>query len=398
MNRPRIAIVDTHPIQYHAPWYRVLGGRRDVEVQVLYCHKATPADQAKAGFGVEFDWDVSLLDGYSWEFLPNVAARPELTFRGLDSPELARRILERRYEAVVLNGWHYKSAWQAMRACRKSGTPVLVRSDSHLHSPRNPMNAKVKWPFYRMFIPRLDVCLPVGRWSREYFLHYGARPDRVFEVPHIVDSERIAKEAVGWMERRAELRRRWRLAEEDVVFVFAGKFIQQKRPLDFVRAIGQARSKGARICGLMVGDGFLRPACEAAVKESGAPIRFAGFLNQREMIQAYVAADALVQPSGGETWGLVVNEAMVCGRPCFVSDRVGCGPDLIEEGNTGAIYPCGNVERLAALLEQYADRQTLSAMGEWSRGKIRPYSPTTAAQRLVEAVSFTLERNGCTAA
>ena len=271
----------------------------------------------------------------------------------------------------------------------------MVRSDSHLKTARHPMKVKAKWPFYRLFIPRLDYCLPVGTWSREYFLHYGARPDHVFVLPHIVDSGRIAAEAAEWTAKRVESRQKWGLTETDVVFVFAGKFIERKRPLDFVRGISQAARKGARVAGLMVGDGFLRAACEAEAEKLAAPIRFAGFLNQREIIEAYVASDAMVLPSdGGETWGLVVNEAMVCGRPCILTDYVGCGPDLIDEGKTGAIYPCGDVERLAALLQQYADRQVLSEMGEHARRKIESYSPETAASRLVEVVQRSLKNRG----
>jgi len=66
---------------------------------------------------------------------------------------------------------------------------------------------------------------------------------------------------------------------------------------------------------------------------------------------------------------------------------------LIDEGRTGAIYQCGDVDKLAGLLVQYADPQTLSAMGERSRRKIQPYSPKIAADRLVEAVRLTLKRS-----
>ena len=55
---------------------------------------------------------------------------------------------------------------------------------------------------YRSFIPRLDSCLPVGQWSRDYFLHYGADPRRVFVVPHSVDSCRLVERAVDALERR----------------------------------------------------------------------------------------------------------------------------------------------------------------------------------------------------
>jgi glycosyltransferase involved in cell wall biosynthesis len=383
---PRVAIVSTHPIQYQTPWFRALARQRDVAIQVLYCHKAGPQDQAKAGFGVEFDWDVPLLDGYDWEFLPNVASKPGMGFWGIDTPELSQRIARRDYDAVVLNGWHFKSAWQAMQACWRTGVPAMVRSDSHLRTPRRAVTIGAKWPIYRLFIPRLGGCLAVGTLSREYFLHYGAKPGRVFEVPHVVDADRISSQASALMKKRTELRQKWDLPEEDIVFLFAGKMIGVKRPLDFVRSIGRACRRGARVSGLMVGDGPLRSACADVAKESGAPIRFTGFLNQSEIVAAYVAADALVLPSEWETWGLVVNEAMVCGRPCFLSDQVGCVPDLIEESGTGVSYPCGDVDRLAALLQQYANRDTLQVMGEYARRKIDAFSPQAAADRLIAAV------------
>jgi glycosyltransferase involved in cell wall biosynthesis len=249
----------------------------------------------------------------------------------------------------------------------------------------------MKWPFYRLFVPRLTACLSAGVWSREYFLHYGAQPSRIFEVPHTVDSKRISKEAAYWMERRSELRRKWNLREEDIVYVFPGKIIARKRPMDFVRALAQARRMGAPVAGLMVGDGALREACEAEAKNSGTSFEFTGFLNQTEIIQAYVVADALALPSDGrETWGLVINETMVCGRPCFLSDQVGCGPDLIEEGKTGATFPCEDIDKFAALLKHYADRPILAAMGENARRKVQDLTPESAAAALAKAVESSL--------
>ena len=52
---------------------------------------------------------------------------------------------------------------------------------------------------------------------------------------------------------------------------------------------------------------------------------FAGFRNQSELPRYLAAADVLVLPSdAGETWGLVVNEAMACGLPAIVSRAAGC--------------------------------------------------------------------------
>src|SRR5713226_7957010 len=243
----RLAILTTHAIQYHAPWFRAVGEHPEIELEVLYCHRATPQEQANAGFNVEFDWDVSLLEGYRHRFLQNVARKPSLSgFAGLDTPEIASIVKAENFDAVMVNGWNYKSAWQAMRACWKTKTPVIVRSDSHLHTERSLPKQIAKLPLYRWFIPKVDACCAVGKWSRVYFLHYGARPDRIFIVPHVVDVDFFRKEAQRLRSQRMELRQEWQLDEAPTVFLFAGKFIEKKRPLDFVRAIAGANKNGKR--------------------------------------------------------------------------------------------------------------------------------------------------------
>src|SRR3990172_7079616 len=77
-------------------------------------------------------------------------------------------------------------------------------------------------------------------------------------------------------------------------------------------------------------------------------VRIAGFLNQSELPAAYAAADVFVLPSAfHETWGLVVNEAMNFDLPVVVSDKVGCGADLIEPGRNGFIVPHDDTAQLA---------------------------------------------------
>jgi glycosyltransferase involved in cell wall biosynthesis len=390
----RLAILSTHPIQYHVAWFRAMAARTDLDIHVYYCHQATPQEHSRAGFGVEFDWDISLLDGYPNSFLRNVAKEAgHGKFAGFDTPEVKEIIKRHEYDAVLVNGWHYLSAWQAIYACWHSRVKVIVRSDSHLHSPRNIAKRAVKSFTYRCFIPRFDACLAAGQWSREYFLRYGARPERIFMVPHAIDSERFKIEAKCLEPRRSALRKENDLDENSVVFLFSGKFIRKKRPMDFVCAIEEAVRRNARIQGLMVGDGPLHGECGNYVRERKVPIRFTGFLNQSQIIKGYVVSDALVLPSdGGETWGLVANEAMACARPCIVSDRVGCGPDLIIPQETGSIFPLGNVEALAnSMLELAGDPERMISMGICARSRLINYSVETAVEGIIKSLAATLE-------
>lgn len=389
MPRHRLAILTTHPIQYHAPWFRALAAHPQVQLEVLYCHRATAREQAAAGFGFEFDWDVSLLDGYPHRFLKNAAVEPTInSFYGLDTPDIKRVIEQENFDAVLINGWHYKSAWQAMRACWNTGTPVMVRSDSHLRTVRSNAKQMAKWPLYRWFIPKLDACLPVGQWSRDYFLHYGANPQKVFIIPHVIDDVYFSNESERLLPERDQIRRGWNLSPSETVFLFAGKFVEKKRPMDFLQGIKRVTERDPKVAGLMVGDGALRSQCEEFAAKQDLPVRFTGFLNQSEIVKAYVAADALVLPSdGGETWGLVVNEAMACGLPCFISDQVGCGPDMVAGDETGGIFRLGDADGMASLLSAFAQnessRRTLSA-----RARVKSSSHSIAAA--VEATALVL--------
>ena len=392
VSKYNLAVLSTHPIQYHAPWFRGLAAHPDLDMHVYFCHKATPQEQARAGFGVEFDWDVDLLAGYPHSFLKNVATPPgHGRFAGFDTPGIGKIIRQRRYDAVLVNGWNYKSAWQAIWAAWQSGVKVMVRGDSHLHFDRSRSVRLTKSLAYRHFVPRFDACLAPGLWSREYFEHYGARPDRIFFVPHVIDVDFMQSEGQRLSAERPELRRQWKLREDSFVFLFVGKFTETKRPLDFVKAISEAAKQGKHIQGLMVGDGPLRAACEELVTSHDAPVTFAGFLNQSQIVQAYVCGDVLVLPSIGETWGMVVNEAMACGRPSLVSDRVGCGPDLVVAHETGVIFPHGNVAALSSAMANMAGNPAKSAeMGRKAQRHLKNYSVQGAVEGVLHALQATV--------
>ena len=113
---------------------------------------------------------------------------------------------------------------------------------------------------------------------------------------------------------------------------------------------------------------------------------FAGFLNQTEISQAYVAADCLVLASDhAETWGLVVNEALASGLPCLVSDACGCAEELA--GALGS-FGLGNVPALGSKLVDLASQG----------GKaIRPSTFSESASSIVRAYGDLLESStaGC---
>jgi glycosyltransferase involved in cell wall biosynthesis len=383
----RLGIVATHPIQYQVPWFRRLAAQSELEVKILYC-QIPDACQQGIGFGVDFQWDIPLLEGYDSEVLKNSSADPVLgTFRGCDTPQIGERIRACGFDAVLVSGWNAKSYLQALRACRKFGIPCLVRGESNALQPR-PWWKRF---LHRQFLRRFSACLVIGKSNADFYRQNGVPEERLFPAWYCVDNNRFASQADKLRAEREKLRSQWNIGQNKVVFLFCAKFIEKKRPLDFLRALGAATGQGAPVHGLLVGDGELRPNCEAFARERALPVTFAGFLNQTELPRAYVAADCLVLPSDyGETWGLVVNEAMACGLPAVVSDRVGCGPDLVIEGQTGRVFPFGDHEALANSFAELAKgpSTTLCRMGQAARKRIAAYSIEAAAQGTLDAVRF----------
>jgi len=382
----KVGLLATHPIQYYVPWYRELA--KEVNLKVYFSHKQTASGQADAGYGVEFEWDIPLTEGYDFEFLKNESKNPGLSsFAGCDTPSINEIIRDEKFDAFIVQGWFVKSYCQSIWACWRTGTPVLVRGDSHLDTRRSFARNLVKYPLYRLFIPRFDGYLVVGKRSERYYLHYGANPKRLFPTPHSVDNDFFRERAEIARTNRGQIRQDWNIPKDAIVFLLVGRLMPMKRPLDFLQAIKSARDRNAKVYGLIVGDGQLRGDIEHTIQYDDLPVTLAGFLNQSEMPKAYAASDALVLASGEETWGLVVNEAMACGLPAIVSDKVGCSPDLIQAGKTGATYPCGSVDDLADLMVSWtSDLGSIVRQGSNAREWINRFSVQSALDGTLTAL------------
>lgn len=376
----RLVVVATHPIQYQAPLFRELAGR--VDLHVLFAHRATPDNQAAAGFDVRFDWDIDLTSGYSSSYLNNVSQMPGLdAFGGCDTPEVAADIERLKPDALLVQGWHVKSFWQSIYAARRRKIPVMVRGDSQLQTPRSRLKIAVKEVVYPLALRAFDAALYVGENSRRYWEHYRYPRNRMFFAPHCVDNDWFAERATP--EARARLRQSCGIAEDAFVVLFAGKLVPFKRPLDIVEAVARCRAAGRRVEMMIAGSGALDSAARQHAVEFDVPIHMLGFCNQTQMPAAYAAADALVLPStSSETWGLVANEALACGRPAIVSDACGCAPDLVGDGVAGRIFRCGDVGGLASSIADLMERPP--SQTEIAR-KIGAYSLKAAADGILLA-------------
>jgi glycosyltransferase involved in cell wall biosynthesis len=379
----RLKIGATHPIQYQAPWFRALAARGDLELEVGFAWLPDRAAQG-AGFGVEFAWDVPLLDGYRWVELARSRRRADLTrFAGLRL-RAPSHWLRGTTDVLLVTGWNSLALVQLARAAKRAGIPVIARGDSRGDRPR----AAWRRALLRAFLRTYAAFLVVGERNREFYRSLGVAEERLHPAPHFVDNERFAAAADRARSEAGGVRNGWALRAEDLVVAFVGKLIPEKNVDELLEAFAVAAPRVPAMRLVLVGDGPERQRLGDRASALGIEVRWAGFANQSELPRVYAAIDLLVLPSRSESWGLVVNEAMACGVPVIASDRVGCVPDLVHPGRTGEVYRSGHPAELAERIVRLAgDPVARKALGDNGRRLVRSgYSVERAVEGTMAAL------------
>jgi len=383
----KIAIIATHPVQYHVPWFQALSKQVDCQVKVYY--GCDPGEQQQGvGFDVPFQWDIPMFENYQWEMLENRKQNPKLDGFFSSNVKNMGEILKRdRPDVIILTGWNSFPLLQALFWCIRLHIPRIVRGES------NGMKQRRLWVklIHRLLLSCYDAYLVIGKANLKFYAGYGIKENRFFLCPYFVDNDRLLEQVKQIENHRETLRARWEIPGDSICFIYVGKLNKKKRILDLLAALHIAVEKDRNLHLLVVGTGELMEAAKCRVTEQQLPVTFAGFLNQTEITKAYVAGNCLVLPSDyGETWGLVVNEAMVCGLPAIASDRVGCSLDLVENNVTGMVFPFSDIEALAErLIIMASDPRKTRSMGRAAQELVRKkYSVEKAVEGTLSAIDF----------
>lgn len=379
----RLAIVVSHPTQYYSPWFQYLARDKRLTLRVYYLWDFGIRLQQDAKFEHDLQWDIDLLSGYESELVPNVSKNPGTSsFQGLNNPQLSKRLKNWSPDSVLVFGYGWKSLFEL--PWRFRGCPIILRGDTHnlIQIGKSPIKSALRKFGLTLLFKRYAAFACVGEANRRFYEDYGVPNTKCSIVPHCVDNNRFALqsplETENW-------RLKTRTTNNTFTVLFAGKFESKKRPDLLVEAFKAANLDSSQL--IMIGSGQLESQLREQAKPLDERVHFCGFINQTQMPVALGAANVLVLPSqgSGETWGLIVNEAMASGTPAIVSDHVGCREDLIIEGKTGWSFEAGNKSGLVKALKLAHDswRQDQKALSQNARKHIEKFSYGNATDALL---------------
>ena len=389
-NKFRVLLLCSHPTQYGSPMWRRFSKHSDLEVLVAYCGMQGAEGHVDAGFGVEVAWDVPLLDDYPWVQIKNVSLVPtRSSFFSLINPGIWKLIRTEKFDAIaIFTGYMCATFWIALVAAKLSGVPVMYGTDATSLQSVDGRAWKVslkKWLWPRLF-RTADVVFAPSSGTAELMRSLNVPDEKIQLMPYVVDNNWWEREAKK-VDRRA-VRSKWEVPENANVVLFCAKLQPWKRPVDVLRAFHRAEIPNSYL--VFAGEGPLRKELEVEAVQLGISetVRFLGFVNQSGLPEVYVSSDVMVLPSEYEPFGLVVNEAMLCGCGVVVSDRVGARFDLVRDHETGRVYPCGDIGGLSRCLQQaLSEPASLRAQQQAAREHIARWSPEVYVQKFVHAVS-----------
>lgn len=381
-----LLVIDTHPIQYHAPVFRAVEQDYGIPVLAVYQSDRSLTGYHDAEFATQVAWDTDLLSGYSSVFLTTTDG-PRSGF----SAALKRLLDQQRATAVLLNGYAHPFYRAAIRLLWRRHTPILLRGDTTDAAwKRSWLKHRLRDFVLRRFYSRCDKLLYLGSNSREHFLRLGVDEQKLVFSPHCVDDSAFRLGADDRRRARAETRSRLNIAPEQWVVAFSGKLSHRKGPDLLVKAAARLRTPPVL---LFIGAGQMRSDLEQLAASHGVNAIFVGFKNQTELSDMYHAADALALPSRDtETWGLVVNEALLHGLPVVASDAVGSARDLVVSGVTGDIFQACSVDDLARSLTVISSMVGRPAVTRSCTERVRPYSVAEAARGIAEVYRLLADR------
>lgn len=390
--KKRLAIITTHPIQYNSPWFALLSQKADIEVKVFYTWSQTSQTLYDKDFGQEIKWDIPLLTGYKYQFAENRSKKPDgVNYNGIDCPSLNREVEKWGATHILVIGWNLKAHLKAMRYF-KGKIPVWFRGDSTLIDEQPGFKQLIRRLFLTWVYSYVDRAFYVGSHNREYFIKHGLKESQLTFTPHSIDNDRFSDDVQKNYELAAlQWRRELGFKDSDFVILFCGKFETKKNPLLLLTVIKEIHTKNTNstVKLLLVGNGVLEDELKA-LSNGCDYISFLPFQNQTRMPLVYRLANLYCLPSQGpgETWGLAVNEAMACGRPVLVSDKVGCAADLVN-AHTGLVFQSGDCHSLSAQLKRVVAQQSI-----FSAHEIAAHIQKWSFRNIVQSFFLQMNENG----
>ncbi len=297
---------------------------------------------------------------------------------------LLRRAKAYRPDVINLTGYYDPAQLILLLWAKRKGIRVVMQNES---TAADQVRGGWKESFKRWIFRQCDGFFCFGSQSADYLIQLGVPPAKILIRKNAVDNNALQSIYEKTLPNRAAYQQAMQLRPNNLVFV--GRLIEAKNLPMLLNCFAEALNQAAKPANwglILLGDGTERDALnqqiiDLALTEQVKILPGRPWFRVPEIL---ALSNVLVLPSRSEPWGLVVNEAMACGLPVLVSNRCGCVPDLVHDGQNGFVFDPDHPNQLTHRLIQFMDGTVDTVrMGQLAKQFIAPYAPEAVAQEML---------------
>jgi glycosyltransferase involved in cell wall biosynthesis len=237
----------------------------------------------------------------------------------------------------------------------------------------------------RIFISKCVGAFCYGNKSKEYLIKLGMEEKNIHVRCQATDNDTIRANWMKAIEKKGELTGAHSFSKYN--FIYVGRLSSEKNLETLLSAFSKLKKQKAHAANwglIIVGDGTERQTLTKMVTDGNiANVYFTGGKSWYEVPVFFALSNVFVLPSLSEPWGLVANEAMVCGLPVILSSRCGAAYDILDNGENGFMFDPQDVNDLVGRLSYFVDNpDEIERMGANSHRIISAYTALHAAQQM----------------
>lgn len=354
----KVLFITNYPSPYRVEFFNLLG--QNVDLTVAFTERI---ENQKHRSSAWFNSDYS---GFHEVFLNRLVRIGKKAFY-----KDVISLVKQPFDFIILGGYSSLTLMVAIEYMRLHRIPFAIEADGGMVKEESFFYRRIK----KHFIGSASWWISSGKITTEYFLHYGAKKEKIYVYPFTSLRERDVLEtraeviSNGIVTRKKQVRDTLRISENKMI-LFVGQMIQRKGIDILLHAAKEFPDEvGVYILGGDPPDDYLSLRTELRLKH----VYFVGFKGKTELADYFRAADVFVLPTREDIWGLVINEAMSFGLPIVSTDRCVAALELVENNINGIIVPVNDPEALANGIKQVLESD-LDLWGRHSLDKISDYT------------------------
>jgi len=380
----RVLIIQNTIVPYEIHLFERLARESNIDLFVIFCHERYRLRK----------WDIKLSDSFRYKILKGITIdigemQSSINFQVMES------INQFGPDVVILSGGYNNITHiLSFLYCKLKKVPIIYRTDKICSE--SVLNSLPKMMFSiieKLLAKSSDAIICHSKKCVDCYRTYGIPHKKLFIAPYTTECDSVyVKKCAKYRKNKEKIKTELGISEDKLI-LYVGQFIKRKGINYLIEAYRLLRARGRNVGLVLLGDGPLRDQYNNYIKRNKIKgVYLPGFVDWETKLRYYAISDVFVLPSLFDLWGVVVNEAMLCGLPVVLTSNVGAS-EMVIDGVNGHVVPPQNTSGLYHTLDEilFSESDVAVSMGNNAFSVVtKKYNIEKRVAGYLEAIKYAL--------